>query len=93
MRKILQAFKKLFSRRQKKEKEKPVYICDAERNWACSKEGCWTFFGGPCRCTKKQQFARKDEKGHPVIATDEEIFNLEWVERQITTRGISPIDQ
>lgn len=77
MRKILQAFKKLFN------KQKVVYLCDPSKAVRCSKEGCWTIFKGPCKCTTNKKYAKLDSSGSPIIAKDEDIVNMEWLETQI----------
>lgn len=71
MRKILQVFKKLFF----KNKKRTIYICDPDRATDCIKEGCWYCSGGPCRCTSKVKNAKLDEKGHPIVASDLDIWN------------------
>ena len=71
MKKILQAFKKLFSKKSRR----TIYICDPVRAVDCSKEGCWHFSGGPCKCTSKVKNAKRDEKGNAVIASDLDIWN------------------
>lgn len=80
MKKILQAFKKLFT---KKRKRKVIYVCDPDRAVDCSKEGCWYFSGGPCRCTSKVKYSKLDDKGKPVIATDLDIWNDSYWEAQL----------
>jgi hypothetical protein len=80
MKKILQAFKKLFS---KKPSDETIYICDPYKANGCSKDGCWYFAEGPCRCTRKRRYAKEDPKGHPVIATTLDIWNDEYWEKQI----------
>jgi len=78
MKKILQAFKKLF-RREKK--EKPIYLCDPEKATSCSKgPQCWYFNHGPCRCTRKKQWSKSDKFGRPMIATPMDIWNEEYRE-------------
>lgn len=78
MRKILQAFKKLFS---KKEKQQVIYVCDPERATKCSKEGCWYLQDGPCRCTSKKENAKRDVDGKPVIAETMDIWNDAYWEK------------
>lgn len=77
MKKILQAFRKLFRR---KEKETVYYICDPEKASNCSKEGCWYLSHGPCKCTKKKAQAKVDKKGRYVIATTMDVWNEEYRE-------------
>lgn len=80
MKKILQVFKKLFSGRGR---YATFYVCDPARNTKCSKEGCWYISKGPCRCTSKKKCAKLDADGKPVIATDIEITNEEWLELRL----------
>lgn len=80
MRKILQAFKKLFKR---KSKAQVYYICDPVKATHCSKDGCWDLYKGPCKCTSKKKCAKLDANGSPIIANDEDICNVEWLEHQI----------
>lgn len=77
MKKILQAFKKLFKR---KEKQEIYYICDPNKATRCSKEGCWYLMHGPCKCTKKKSQAKVDKRGRYVIATVMDIWNEEYRE-------------
>lgn len=77
MKKILQAFKDRFKRKHH------IYVCDPRINTRCSKEGCWDISKGPCRCTRLKKFAKRDENGKPVIASDAEVTNLEWLEMQL----------
>lgn len=86
MKKILQAFKKLFKRRPRI--SDPVYICDPLKHSTCNKEVCWDFGKGPCRCTTNKKYAKLDNDGKPILATDNEAFNLEWMEEQITAEQI-----
>ena len=81
MKKILQAFKRLFSKSIWASREH-IYVCDPSRNVKCSKEGCWYISKGPCRCTTKKSYAQLDNSGKPKHASDEEAYNLEWVEQQ-----------
>ena len=80
MKKILQAFEKLFSKREAKQ---IVYICDFSKADTCSKEGCWYISQGPCKCTSKKKNAKLDENGKPIVATDLDIWNSDWYELQI----------
>lgn len=81
MKKILQAFKNLFSK--KKKKERTIYICDPDRAIECSKEGCWYLSGGPCKCTSKIKFAKRDLVGKPVVASNLDIWNETYWEKLI----------
>lgn len=80
MKKILQVFRKLF---HKKEKQRKIYLCDPVAAQKCSKEGCWYLSGGPCKCTSKKQYAKLNAKGKPILATDLDIWNDEYWEKQI----------
>lgn len=86
MKKILQAFKKLFKKRPRI--FEPVYICDPFKHPTCKKEFCWDFWKGPCRCTTNKKFAKLDKLGKPIRATDNEKFNLDWMEAHITAEQI-----
>ena len=78
MKKILQAFKKLFS---KKAKEVVYYICDPEKAKKCPKgEQCWYIEHGPCKCTSHKSYAKTDKKGRPMIAHAMDIWNEEFRE-------------
>lgn len=77
MKKILQAFKGRFKRKQR------IYVCDPQLNESCSKQGCWFIYKGPCRCTKKKKCAKRDENGNAIFASDAEITNLEWLEMRL----------
>ena len=74
MKKILQDFKGWFWRKWYR-LDDPVYLCDPWRNRKCDKKACWIISKGPCQCTKKKKYAKRDENGKPVIATDEQIWN------------------
>ena len=37
---------------------KPVYLCDPEKNELCSKEGCY-ILGGPCKHTTDKAYEKK----------------------------------
>ena len=80
MKKILHLFKKIFS---KKTYRRKCYLCDPARNSKCSKDGCWYISKGPCRCTYKRKCAQIGEDGKPVIATDNDMYNLEWLEYRL----------
>lgn len=84
MKRILQGFKRLLKRKERLVGK--TYICDPARNIECSKEACWYIVQGPCRCTLKKKCAKLDEKGKPVIATEDEMINFEWMELQIATQ-------
>ena len=77
MKKILQVFKKLFH------KEHALYICDPSKAMDCAKTSCWDINKGPCKCTAKKKYAKLDVKGKPIIATQEDFFNFEWIEEQL----------
>lgn len=47
------------------------YVCDPERNTACSKELCFER-GGPCGVTDNPAFALRDFFGIPIRLIDEE---------------------
>lgn len=81
MRKILQVFKR---KRKAPKPQLKVYICDPERNRKCDKTGCW-YIGkrGPCKCTLKKKYAKRDANGDPVIATDNDILSIDWLEEKI----------
>lgn len=85
MKKILQAFKRLFS---KKEKKEIYYICDPDKAVKCSKEGCWYLYHGPCKCTMKKSQAKVDKHGRYVIATAMDIWNDEFREWCLMNPGI-----
>ena len=76
MKKILQVFKNLFSKKKKKESKSVIYyICDPTRAKQCPKTGCWYFREGPCQCTKHKEYAKRDEKGNPIIARPIDLWN------------------
>ena len=77
MKGILQVFKKLLHRKVK------VYVCDPAKNKACSKDGCWDIRKGPCKCTEKKQYSKLDSSGKPIIATDDDLCNMEWLDYYI----------
>lgn len=79
MKKILQAFKKLF-KGKRNEKPKEFYICDPQRNQGCSKNGCWEIYHGPCKCTASLKYAKRHDDGTPVVAKDEDLYNLDWAD-------------
>ena len=85
MKKILQGFKKLFKR--KPNYAGRAYICDPSKNHECAKDGCWYITKGPCKCTLKKKYAQLDKDGKPMKATDDDLYNLEWMEQQISVRG------
>lgn len=84
MKKILRVFKGLFKRKKKRE---IVYICDPARAYNCSKDGCWFIDHGPCRCTLHKDYAKLDEKGKPVLATDADIFNTDFYDYWISVQN------
>lgn len=72
MKRILQAFKqKIFNKRK-------AYICDPYRARKCTKEACWAINHGPCKCTIKKAYAKRDINGKPVIASDEDLCNEDY---------------
>ena len=81
MKKILQVFKR---KRKSSKPRMKVYICDPDRNGKCDKSGCW-YIGkrGPCKCTLKKKYAKRDTNGDPVFATDNDILSIDWLEEQI----------
>ena len=85
MKRILRVFKNRF-----KKKIRVIYVCDPAKNVKCGKEGCWDIYNGPCRCTSRKKFAKTDEKGKPMIASDAEATNLEWLEMQLFGREKTP---
>ncbi len=51
---------------------KTAYLCDIQKNVACTKEWC-VKVGGPCLATLDEKYAVRDDKGHPVVADHEEM--------------------
>jgi hypothetical protein len=82
MKRILQAFKRLFSKSDKVDRKK-VYICDPSKAVGCSKDGCWKIYKGPCKCTCNKKYAMRDEDGKVILATDDDLCNFEWLETSI----------
>lgn len=80
MKKILQAFKKFFIKKDKETNEPIYYVCDPDKATECSKEGCWYLYHGPCKCTSKMSQAKTDEHGRCVVATAMDIWNEEFRE-------------
>ena len=85
MKRILRVFKNCF-----KKKFRVIYVCDPLKNTKCGKEGCWDIYRGPCRCTSRKKLAKVDENGKPVIASDAEAANLEWLELQLFGKEKAP---
>ena len=75
MKKILQVFKKLFKRKQK-----TYYVCDPKKATECDKFVCWEIMHGPCKCTSKKECAKTDLNGLPIIATDMDLWNVDFNE-------------
>lgn len=52
-----------------------LYICDPEKNTECDKQCCaatsdeWPY----CTLTTKPEFAKQDENGQPISATDDDL--------------------
>ena len=74
MKKILQAFKRIFKRKPR------AYVCDPNKAVGCSKDGCWYISHGPCKCTKNKKYAQKNSFGKPVVATEMDLWNSEYYE-------------
>ena len=81
MKGILQGFKNRFQ--DWKVNHKPAYICDPGRAKKCDKGACWEIRKGPCRCTVKKAYAKRDSDGKPIIATDDDLVNMEWLDIQM----------
>ena len=47
-----------------------LYICNPDRNTACSKTLCFER-GGPCGITDRPEFAVRDLTGRPVVIMEE----------------------
>lgn len=88
MKKILQAFKNLF-RKGNRVSKKPVYICDPRKAINCSKQSCWEINRGPCKCTHQKKQAKVDANGDPILAQDEDQYNLEWLEQFAVMKGLN----
>ena len=88
MKKILQVFRRLFVR--KRVISGRAYVCDPWKNTNCLKEGCWDLHQGPCKCTVKKKYAKLDADGKPIVATDADICNLEWLEMKIMAQQPLP---
>ena len=76
MKKILQAFKRLFYR-------ETYYICDPKKAVHCTKKGCWDLYHGPCKCTSRKKYAKLDDQGKPMVASDIDVCNIEWMESKL----------
>ena len=50
--------------------KKPIYICDAVKNTKCEKGANCYINGGLCNCTQYPEYARIDEKGKPLEASE-----------------------
>ncbi len=62
-----------------RDRKKPVYLCDDVRNSECTKDGCWYISCGPCKCTRKKKWAKRDSSGKPMLADADDIYNVEWM--------------
>lgn len=90
MKKILQGFKRIF---QKKDPHcSKAYICDPSKAVRCRKEGCWILHKGPCKCTGKKRYAKLDENGKPIVATDMDLWNAEYYDYVIAMRDQTKSD-
>jgi len=74
MKKILRAFKKL--------KKTKYYICDPVLARKCDKVMCWHYGNGGCKCTSIKAYSKKDDRGKPVIASDEDLYNMTYLEEK-----------
>lgn len=51
-----------------------LYVCDPEKNTECKKTSCSAKdVLLPCSLTTKAEFAKTDENGQPIAATDDEL--------------------
>lgn len=51
-----------------------LYVCDPEKNTECKKTACSAKdVVLPCSLTTKAEFAKTDENGQPIAATDDEL--------------------
>lgn len=50
--------------------KKPIYICDAAKNTKCEKGANCYINGGLCNCTQYIEYARTDEQGKPLEASE-----------------------
>ena len=76
MRKILLAFKQWLNRVFRR----GPYLCDPSKAVTCDKSRCWKISHGPCKCTFNKAYAKTDEKGRRVIASDLDIWNADFYE-------------
>ena len=74
MKKILQVFKR----------KRKFYICDPEKAKKCNKALCWDCNKGPCKCTKRKAYSKRDAEGKPIVATDEDLINFDYLELRIS---------
>ena len=74
MRRILQVFKR----------RRRFYICDPAKAKKCSKALCWEINKGPCKCTRKKSYSKRDADGKPIVATDDDLVNFEYLESRIS---------
>ena len=81
MKKILQGFKNRIQ--DWRVNHKPAYICDPYRARKCDKSACWEMRKGPCKCTVRKAHAKRDLNGQPIIATDDDLVNMEWLDLQM----------
>lgn len=81
MKKILQGFKNRFQ--DWRVNHGPTYVCDPYRARKCDKRACWEFHKGPCKCTVKKAYAKRDSEGKPIIATDDDVMNMEYLDQQM----------
>jgi hypothetical protein len=77
MKKILRDFK---MRLQLMKVNHRTYVCDPMRAIKCGKEACWEINKGPCKCTAKRKYAKRDINGKPVIAKDEDLYNEDYLD-------------
>lgn len=87
MKKILQVFKKLFKPKNNYKPPNKIYICDPSKNKKCTKDSCWDINEGECRCTSHKEFAKLDNNKRPIIATDSDIYNLDYIEKHIDPKN------
>ena len=57
-----------------KRERKPIYLCDATKNTKCAQTSCYIstcyINGGWCRCTQYPEYAKTDEQGEPIKASE-----------------------
>ena len=85
MKKISQVFKRI-AQRCRSIFEGKTYVCDPQKAVKCGKQGCWEIYRGPCKCTGKRKYAKIGSDGKPIIARDEDLWNEEYLEYQLSMR-------